>query len=382
MKVLFIVQGEGRGHMTQALALEEILISAGHEVTDVVIGTSNRRQVPGFFVNKTKARLHPVESPNFYFDKSHKSIDWRKTFFRNLFHTRSFVKELNHINIIVRKSKPDVIVNFYDILGGFYFLFYRPNIKRICLAHQYLVAHHEFPFADGYAVQKLMYHINNWLTSMGAHKRLALSFKDYFTQGDKLSVVPPLLRTEVLSITPKPGDYILAYVVNKGYGQEIINWHKQNPRVRIHCFWDNFEEMDQWSPTPNLTFHHINDQKFLKLMAGCAGYVSTAGFESICEAMYLGKPVMMVPVQGQYEQACNAMDAVKANAGIQMSGFDLSPFLEYMTRHKIDNSTFRAWTASTNHIMLKEIEAFIPMAHKKKPVFSWPLSERPLFSGE
>jgi len=32
MKFLFIVQGEGRGHFTQALAMEEMLYRNGHKV--------------------------------------------------------------------------------------------------------------------------------------------------------------------------------------------------------------------------------------------------------------------------------------------------------------------------------------------------------------
>ena len=34
MKFLFIVQGEGRGHLTQAITLEEILRRNGHEVVE------------------------------------------------------------------------------------------------------------------------------------------------------------------------------------------------------------------------------------------------------------------------------------------------------------------------------------------------------------
>ena len=37
---------------------------------------------------------------------------------------------------------------------------------------------------------------------------------------------------------------------------------------------------------------------------GCKAYASTAGFESVCEAMYLGKPILMVPAH--IEQDCNA----------------------------------------------------------------------------
>ena len=38
MKFLFIVQGEGRGHFTQAITLEEMLLRNGHEVVEVLVG--------------------------------------------------------------------------------------------------------------------------------------------------------------------------------------------------------------------------------------------------------------------------------------------------------------------------------------------------------
>ena len=37
MKVLFIVQGEGRGHLTQAIAMERLLRRNGHEVAEVLV---------------------------------------------------------------------------------------------------------------------------------------------------------------------------------------------------------------------------------------------------------------------------------------------------------------------------------------------------------
>lgn len=32
MKILFIIQGEGRGHLTQALSLRQKLMAEGHEI--------------------------------------------------------------------------------------------------------------------------------------------------------------------------------------------------------------------------------------------------------------------------------------------------------------------------------------------------------------
>ena len=37
MKFLFIVQGEGRGHLTQAITLENALRHNGHQVVEILV---------------------------------------------------------------------------------------------------------------------------------------------------------------------------------------------------------------------------------------------------------------------------------------------------------------------------------------------------------
>ena len=47
MKFLFIVQGEGRGHFTQAITLEDMLLRNGHQVVEGLVGKSSSRTLPG-----------------------------------------------------------------------------------------------------------------------------------------------------------------------------------------------------------------------------------------------------------------------------------------------------------------------------------------------
>lgn len=365
MKVLFIVQGEGRGHMTQALSLEQILEKNGHYVSNMVIGTSKCREIPTFFKDRTRAELHLVKSPNFYFDKNHKSINLWKTFFKNVIQIPLFLREIEHIRKIVKHEKPEVIVNFYDVLGGFYFLLANPNSKRLSLGHQYLADHSTFSFPSGSFFQKNIYRLNNFLTWMNCHKKLALSFDKLSQEKEDTSIVPPLLRKEIKLLQPINESFILTYVVNKGYGEEILTWHEQNPKIKLLCFWDNYDYPDGWSPRQNIIFKHLNDEAFLEAMSSCTGYVSTAGFESICEAMYLNKPVMMVPVKGQFEQVCNALDGKRVGAGISATSFDLGPFLSYITTLKEGNNDFRPWVDSAEMTFIKEIEAFVPKQYNR-----------------
>lgn len=110
----------------------------------------------------------------------------------------------------------------------------------------------------------------------------------------------------------------MIYLVNSGYFEEVLAWHRTHPDIILHCFTDQPEKINSafdFDKT-KLVVHAINDTLFLEMMSKSKGLASTAGFESVCEAMYLGKPVLMVPIHGHYEQFCNSRDAYKAGAGI------------------------------------------------------------------
>ena len=91
-------------------------------------------------------------------------------------------------------------------------------------------------------------------------------------------------------------------------------------------------------------------------MSRCYGMV-LAGFETVCEAMYFNKPVMMIPVHGHYEQSCNARDAFKAGAGIYNETFRLNKFLEYIPFHFFNNANYCGWILSMEQRVMCAIES-------------------------
>lgn len=93
------------------------------------------------------------------------------------------------------------------------------------------------------------------------------------------------------------------------------------------------------------------------MMARCSGLASTAGFESIGEAMYLGKPVLMVPVDGHFEQQCNALGATAAGAGLHARHFEIHRLLDFLPRYQNPSLAFRRWVAEAEDRFLCEIEA-------------------------
>lgn len=191
MKFLFIVQGEGRGHMTQAIALAELLQEKGHQLCAVCIGKSSRRQIPDFVYQKINAPIHTFDSPNFVSDKNDKSIKIGKTITHNIRKWSVFKNSLSEIDKIVKQYQPDVILNFYDILAGFYSLIYRPKCQFWTIGHQYLAGHPEFEFPKNSLFKTLIFKINNQLTSFGSDLELALSFQPFAQKREKVRILPP-----------------------------------------------------------------------------------------------------------------------------------------------------------------------------------------------
>ncbi|MFY0688787.1 MAG: glycosyl transferase [Cyclobacteriaceae bacterium] len=356
MKFIFIVQGEGRGHLTQAIALRCILHNNDHQVLSIIVGKSSNRKIPAFFYEKIGTPVTEVDSPNFVTDKQRKSVKPFRTIVKSLINSPVYRKSIREIETIVNEHDPDVIVNFYDFLGGLYNFFHQPRAKFICVAHQYLISHKAFEFPSGKKLDQYSLRVANRITRLGADKILALSFQPLDDDGKKNHfVVPPLLRAEIEQLKVDDKGHLLVYIVNPGYSKEVEKFHQLCPNIPMHCFWDKKDQPDELVIDETLTFHQLNDKKFLDYMASARGFVTTAGFESVCEAMYLGKPVMMVPVDGHFEQACNAVDGEKAGAGIGANRFDITKLVEYLPEYQNTSKWFKEWAGQSDEMFLTEL---------------------------
>jgi len=83
------------------------------------------------------------------------------------------------------------------------------------------------------------------------------------------------------------------------------------------------------------------------LLQDCTTYISTGGFESICEAAYLQKNILMVPTKNHYEQLCNTYDAIRANLVVTDSFFNIDLALENQkNRSEEPGRLFKNWVDS------------------------------------
>ena len=354
MKFLFVVQGEGRGHLTQAITVEEMLRRNGHEVVEVLVGESSSRKLPGFFNRSIHAPVKRFLSPNFLPTAANKRVNIFGSVAYNLLHCPAYFRSACYIKKRIEESGADMVINFYELLTGFTYLLFAPRVPYICIGHQYLFLHRSFEFPKKNAFEIGLLKFFTQLTSMGARERLALSFCSMpYDAGKRIKEIHPLLRSDVLVTEPCEGDYIHGYMVNAGFGESVLAWHERHKSVPMHFFWDKPDEPLIKHVDDTLAFQQLDDVEFLRRMAGCKAYATTAGFESVCEAMYLGKPMMMVPAH--IEQDCNAYDAAKNGAGIVSSDFDIDRLLAFVQDYT-PNKAFVHWVKSCERLFLYAIE--------------------------
>ena len=323
LRVLFVVQGEGRGHLTQALALAPIFRNAGHEVTAVMVGTSRHRSIPRYFVDSIGAPVERFDSPTQVPDRDRRGLSTARTAWDATLRMPRFVR--SGFRIHERSGGVDVVVNLLDIVAGISRAVLRTPVPAISIAHNYLFTAPDLVVPDERPGGLAAFRRYTGLTALRSRKCIALSFAERPPEGG-LVFAPPLLRPGLSELRPTQGGYLLAYSLNAGYADDLIRWHARNPSVTVHCYLQGGGAVLGAEPSPGFHAHDLDQEAFLSHLAGCRAYVGSAGFESICEAFYLGKPVLAVPTKGQIEQRLNAWDAGRAGAARRGSYEDLDSF--------------------------------------------------------
>jgi len=348
--------------MTQALALAGLLRSAGHEVTRVLVGTSPFRSVPDYFVRQLDAPLETFDAPTQVPDRDGRGASTGATLRDVLGRSPAFLRALGSIRAATRDA--DVVVNFLDLLGGLSGFIPGTRPPSVAVAHNYLFLHPRLGRLPGPALTRKLVLTYVRATALRSVTRVALSFGPVAGEHDsRLAVAPPLLRGGLEAIRVGDDGYLLAYALNPGYGTLLAEWQRRHPDVRVHCYVEGGAAAIGTPPSDGFHAHALNEEGFLAHLGSCRAYVGSAGFESICEAFYLGKPVLAVPTEGHFEQRLNGWDAQRAGAARLGTYEDLDSFWEDPpVPSQVAVRDFRSWVARAPEMIVGVVESAAPRA--------------------
>ena len=117
-KFIFTVQGEGRGHLTQAISMTQIAREAGHEVVGYAVGSFQGRKIPSFFTKFIEdTPLIQYESPSINYGKGN-SVNLWKTATQAFTKFRTYWSSACQLEKFIEETRPDGIINFYESITG------------------------------------------------------------------------------------------------------------------------------------------------------------------------------------------------------------------------------------------------------------------------
>ncbi len=282
-------------------------------------------------------------------------MDIPRTLWQLARRTPAFRRSLRQLDGTIERTRPDVLVNFLEPLTGVAGLIQARQVPVLSVGHQFMLRHPAFPETNPPWLQ--WFGLSRYVDLTGRRSvRYGLSFYEAEDIPEQdLLVGPPLLRDELRELdgTQNHGHF-LVYLLNAGYRAEIEAWHQLHREIPLQVFCDRPAAEDVERVDPTLTFHRLHGEKFLRLMATCRAVVTTAGFESLAEAAWLGKPVLAVPVENHLEQMLNAVDAGHAGLALGARRFELDRLLTVPAGNA--QHRFRKWVDQSDVRLLRALQ--------------------------
>ena len=297
MKIFYAVQATGNGHISRAIEILPYLKKYGD--VDVFLSGSNhslKNDLPISYRSK---------GMSLYYDQLG-SIDLWKTF--KQIKLNKIWNEAKHLPI----EKYDLIINDFECITSL-----ACKLKKIPSIH----FGHQASFRSSKVPRPIKKEFSGELVLKNyanGTKNIGLHFKSY----DK-DIYSPIIKSSILRAKPQDNGYITVYLNHYNDATLIDNLSK----IKDFKFEVFSKEIQLPYQLNNIKFLPINKDVFNHSLINCHGIITGAGFETPAEALYLGKKLMVFPLNGQYEQQCNAKALEEFNA-VSLKGFD-----EYFPTH-------------------------------------------------
>jgi uncharacterized protein (TIGR00661 family) len=324
MRILYGAVGEGLGHATRSGVVAEHLIAQGHQVKMVASG----RAFPYL-----AERLPDVEEIwGFSFALQDGQVDTWQTILKNVRGAKGGLPEnWKQGDAISKTFAPELAITDFD--GFAYAVARRRRIPVVSLGNIQMVARCEHEAAIVEGVRAPYVQARAFVASKlpRASRYLILTFFHPRIRAKRTELVAPVLREEIVAARPEPGEHLLAY------GRMAQESFDALAATGVPAFvYGARDGLTEEVVEGSLTFKPFSNDGFVDDLRTCRGVVASAGFSLMCEAVYLGKPMLAIPLAGQFEQVMNARYLERLGYGIAADSVDapaLHRFLEGQERH-------------------------------------------------
>ena len=299
MNILYGIQGTGNGHVTRSTQIIDCLQQKG-AVVDVIFSGCGPDKI---FDKQT------ITSPGFYKGFTF-SAEQGKI---RLLHTAlnlsvgQFIKDVWNFDA----APYDLVITDFEPVSA---MVARKNrLPSIGIGHQYAFCH-AIPMDRATPFSRLI--MNRFAPadlSIGLHWH-------HFDAPILPPVIPdPIRRARRSGTDIKSKEHILVYLPFE---------HPDDIEALVRSFKDyqfvvyDGEAGRNRQNTDTIRWNPFSRSRFLTDLAQSSGVLCNAGFELPSEALFLGKKLLVKPLEGQFEQASNALALTMLGLGTTMTRLD------------------------------------------------------------
>ena len=301
MRILYGVVGEGMGHATRSCVILRHLVKS-HDVQIVVSGRAHA------FLRKTFPQLevHEIAGLNMVYEDN--EVQRRRTALDFIKKLPGFADNFETMTRLAEGFRPELVVSDFESFAYLYAK--KHDLPVLSIDNMQIINRCELDVDIPDEEQASWQLAKTVVKAKLPHCDHYLITTFFFPplRKARTSLFPPILRDAVLDAPRATGEHVLVYQTSDTF-HDLVPTLQRLPG-RFYVYGLKRDEV-----LGNVTLKGFSEDGFVRDLASARAVLAGGGFSLMGEAVYLGKPMLSVPLKGQFEQTLNALYLQKLGYG-------------------------------------------------------------------
>lgn len=346
--ILYGVSGEGFGHSSRATEITRFLLAEGHTVKLASYDKGYQALAPHFDVVRIPGlSIHT---------KNNKVAKWT-TMTDGFGSAKQLLANLPQLKqTLFNDFHPDLVLCDFEPITAYLAKHY--DLPLISIDNQHRMRYLKFNCPAKYKADALLTTSIIKLFVPKPDLALITTFHAGEVKNAKARVFPPILREQIAKLQPKSGKHVLVYMTQQFNG--LLDVLQQLPREQFIVYGAGKEGIEG-----HIEYRAPSQEGFLEDLRTAKSVIATAGFTLLTESLYLHKPYLAFPMQGQFEQVLNALELERSGYGAAGWKVDVPTVAAFLYRLPDYRAALQGYARSAHSeeikALLRDVLALTPL---------------------
>jgi uncharacterized protein (TIGR00661 family) len=345
MRILYGVVGEGMGHATRSQVILRHLVEH-HDVEIVVSGRAHIYLQQAF----PSLKVHEIAGLNMIYEDN--EVQRRRTAWDVLKKLPAFAENFVTFTRIAEGFRPELVISDFESFAYLYAK--KHDLPVLSIDNMQIInrteleveipAEEEASFQMAKAIVKAkLPHCDHYLIT---------TFFFPPVRRARTSLFPPILRDAIFDAKREAGEHVLVYQTSDSF-HDLIPTLQRLPQKFFVYGLKRDEQLG------NVTLKGFSADGFVRDLASCRCVLAGGGYSLMGEAVYLGKPLLSVPLKGQFEQTLNALYLQQLGYGEYHRELDEDAIKNFISRAPKYADNLLAHRQDRNRAILDKLDSLL-----------------------